>query len=117
MAKHLESVIITIPKKGDLSNCSNWRGTTLLNSIEKVLALIIVDSISPAVNKILRDEQNGFRPQRSFVNHINTVRITIEYFVEWQSPLYLLDFDTVKRSAIWSSLKSCGVPDKIIDLM
>ena len=59
-----EGIIITMPKKGDLSNCSNWRGITLLNSIEEVLALLNVDRFSPAVNTILRDEQNGFRPQR-----------------------------------------------------
>jgi hypothetical protein len=30
-----ESIIVKIPKKGDLSNCSNWRGTTLLATVSK----------------------------------------------------------------------------------
>ena len=43
-----EGEIVAIPKKVDLSKCSNWSGITLFNSIEKVLALIIADRISPA---------------------------------------------------------------------
>ena len=88
-----EAVIITIPKNGDLSNCSNWRDKTLLNSIEKVLASIIVDCTSPTVNIILRDEQNGFTPQRSCVDYINTVRIILQKSVDWRSPPYLLFVD------------------------
>jgi hypothetical protein len=30
-----EGLIINIPKKGDLSNCNNWRGITLLSTPAK----------------------------------------------------------------------------------
>ena len=43
-----------------------------------------------AVDKILRDEQVGFRKDRSCINQIATLRIMIEQTIKWSSPLYLL---------------------------
>lgn len=71
----------------------------------------------------LRHEQNGFRPNRSCVDHINTLRIIVEQSVEWRSPLFLLfvdferAFDTIHRDAIWKALYNVGVPEKIINLI
>ena len=38
-------VIVGIPKKEDLRNCSNWRGITLLSVIGKILSNVIYDRI------------------------------------------------------------------------
>jgi hypothetical protein len=35
-----QGLIIKLPKKGYLTECSNWREITLLNTIEKILAII-----------------------------------------------------------------------------
>jgi len=121
--KWKEGLIITIPKKGDLRECKNWRGISLLNSIMKVLAMIILERISPIVNQHIRNEQAGFRPGRSCTDHINTVRIIIEQSNEWNSSLYLLfvdferAFDSVKRNAIWKALCEIGIPRKITQLI
>lgn len=118
-----EGVIITIPKKGDLGDCKNWRGITLLNTIEKVLAFIILGRILPSVDILLRQEQAGFRKGRSCVDHINTLRLIIEQSVEMNSPLYLLfvdferAFDTIHRTAIWSALQNLGIPETIVNLI
>jgi antitoxin component of RelBE/YafQ-DinJ toxin-antitoxin module len=40
-----QGLIIKLPKKGDLTECCNWRGITLLNIISKVLATIIYDRL------------------------------------------------------------------------
>ncbi|XP_054732462.1 uncharacterized protein LOC129240585 [Anastrepha obliqua] len=88
-----------------------------------ILAFVILERIAPALNNILRTEQNGFRPKRSCVNHINTLRIIIEQSAEWRSPLYLLfvdfvrAFDTLSRRAIWSCLRTNGVPEKIVNII
>ncbi|GFS10737.1 endonuclease-reverse transcriptase [Elysia marginata] len=57
-----EGVIIKIPKKGNLSDCNNWRGITLLSIPNKVLAKIVIGRISGAIDRKLREEQAGFRP-------------------------------------------------------
>lgn len=71
----------------------------------------------------IRSEQAGFRPNKSCVDHINSLRIIVEQSVEWRSPLYLVfidfekAFDTLKHSAIWSTLTCKGIPQKIINLI
>lgn len=118
-----KGTIVTIPKKGDISLCKNWRGITLLNTINKVLALIILQRITPYVETILRKEQAGFRTNRSCADHVTTLRILIEQSVEFNSPLYLLfvdferAFDTVSREALWASLNCRRFPEKIVHLI
>jgi len=38
--------IIKLPKKGDLSDCRNWRGITLMNSISKLVTTILYQRLS-----------------------------------------------------------------------
>ena len=55
-----EGYLITIPKKGDLSRCDNFRGITLLSVPGKVLNRIILERMKE-VDKTVREEQAGFR--------------------------------------------------------
>lgn len=118
-----EGLIIKIGKKGDLGQCSNWRGITLLNTINKVLSTIIHDRISSVLDKHLRKEQAGFRAGRSCIDHINTLRIIAEQSVEWQSPLYMLfvdfkqAFDSVDRCMMWTVLESYGISGQLLNII
>ncbi|XP_065369063.1 uncharacterized protein LOC135961491 [Calliphora vicina] len=118
----LKGTIVILPKKGDLSDCNNWRGITLLNAIYKVMATIVNSRLKP-VEQGLRDKQAGFRSHRSCVDQANTLRIIIEQSVELRSPLYLVfivfqkAFDTIKRNAIWTALRNKGVPTKVINII
>jgi hypothetical protein len=38
-----EGLIIKIPKKGDLANCNNWRGITILSTPSKILTRVILN--------------------------------------------------------------------------
>lgn len=116
-------LLITVPKKGDLSKCCNWRGITLLPIPSKVLSKIILDRLSKAVEPLIRNEQAGFRPGRSCTDQINTLRIILEQASEFQNEIHALfvdfekAFDTLHWSAIWSRLEEVGVPTKIINLV
>ncbi len=66
-----EGVINTIPKKGDISECKNWRGITLLNTIEKLLVIIIYDRLSSVIDELLRPNQAIFRRGRLCTDQIN----------------------------------------------
>ena len=70
--------IIKLPKKGDLSECKNWRGIQLLSLPSKIFTRIILERIRAAVYEKLRDEQAGFRAGRSCADQIATLRIIIE---------------------------------------
>jgi len=88
-----EGIIINVPKKGDLSQCRNWRGVTLLAEISKIFKKIILERVKNSMEMGLRKEQTGFRHNRSCINQINTLRVIIEQSVEFQSPLYMLFVD------------------------
>ena len=116
-------LLIKIPKKGDTANCDNWRGITLLSIPSKVFTRILLNRIKEHVNHRLRKEQAGFCPNRSCIDHINTLRIIIEQCVEWSSRLYAVfinfekAFDSVNREAIWKEVKRYGIPKQLADLI
>jgi len=115
--------LIKLPKKGDLTECSNWRGITVLNMIGKILATIIYSRLKEELEPKMRPEQASFRSNRACVDHINTPRIIVEQSVEFCSPLQLVfidfqwAFDTLACDAIWQALKEKGVPPKIISII
>lgn len=118
-----KGIIVKIPKKGDATLCSNWRGITLLSVPSKVLARIILNRIQQSIEKKLRKEQAGFRSARSCVDLINTLRILLEQSKEFQTTLYLTfvdfekAFDTVKHQVLWHVLQEYGIPGKIISII
>jgi len=57
-------LIICLPKKGNLMECGNWRGITLLPVAVKVLRKVIITRIRDTVDTRLRQEQAGFRRGR-----------------------------------------------------
>ena len=115
--------MIKLPKKGDLRDCSNYRGIMLLSVPGKVLNRVILDRVKDAVDPQLRDQQAGFRRNRSCADQIASLRIIIEQSLEWNSPLYInfIDyekaFDSVDRQTLWKLLRHYGVPVKIVSLI
>jgi len=113
------SYIIKLPKKGDLSDCKNWRGITLLNSINKLITTILYQRLSDKLEPLLRKEQAGFRPHRYCVDQ-NTQRIAVEQPLEYWAPLHMIfvdferAFDSQKHTAIWQTLAEWGVPTKLV---
>ena len=105
-----------LPKKGDLSSCNNWWGIMLLFIPSKILTRIILERLKKALDKTLREEQAGFCQNRSWTDHIATLRIIIEQLLEWQTPVnsVLVDFqkafDGVDRDIIWRLMQHYGFP-------
>ena len=118
-----KGLIVTLPKKGNLQFCDNWRGITLLSVPSKVFCRILLGRIDSAIDKRLREEQAGFRKGRGCIDQIFTIRNIIEQCLEWNSPLYInfIDFqkafDSLHRDTLWNILQSYGVPGKLIALI
>lgn len=118
-----KGLLVTVPKKGDLSQCNNWRGITLLSVPSKILSKVILDRLTKAVEPQLRREQAGFRASRSCTDQINTLRIIVEQASEFQRELYMTfvdfekAFDFVQWGSIWARLSEIGVPSKITNLI
>ena len=56
-----KGILVKLHKKGDRSICGNWRGIMLLSIPSKLLCHIILHRMKKEVDRVLRDEQAGFR--------------------------------------------------------
>ena len=55
-----ESIIVPIHKKGDKTDCSNYRGISLLPTTYKILSSILLSKLTPYAEDIIGDQQCGF---------------------------------------------------------
>jgi hypothetical protein len=55
-----ESTTVPICKKGDKTDCGNYRGISLLSNSYKIVSNILPSRLSPYVDKIIGDHQYGF---------------------------------------------------------
>ena len=49
-----------LPKKGDLRNLNNWRGTMLLDAASKIISMVINSRLQQLLKEEGIEEQNGF---------------------------------------------------------
>ena len=118
-----KGLICKIPKKGNIQDCSNWRGVTLLPLASKVFSRILVNRIQAGVDKELRKEQAGFRKGRGTIEQIFILRNILEQANEWNTPvaIHFIDFekafDSVHRDSLWIIMKKYGIPQKLIQMV
>ena len=72
------SALIPVPKKGDLTKTDNYRGISLSQVGAKVYNRCLLNRIRPVLDKVLRPNQNGFRPERSTSSHVLALRRIVE---------------------------------------
>jgi hypothetical protein len=65
-----KSIICPMYKKGDKSECFNYRGIPLLNTAYKLLATAINNRLNIYTESLLSQEKNGFRRNRSTTDNI-----------------------------------------------
>ena len=117
------STIIPIPKKGDLTDPNNHRGIAITSQVAKTLNRMILNRLRPEVEKLLRDNQNGFRESRSTTSHILTLRRVLEEAKNQNlaAVLVFIDFkkafDSVHRGTLMKILRAYGIPKEIVDLI
>ena len=74
----LTSLLIPIHKKGEISDCNNYRGIALMSIAAKLFNRILLMRIRSILDSHLRTNQNGFRPGRSTTQQILCMRRIIE---------------------------------------
>jgi len=55
-----ESIIVPIYAKGDKTDCSSYRGKSLVPTIYKILSNMVPSRLTPYVEEITGDHQCGF---------------------------------------------------------
>ena len=56
-----ESIVVPIYKKGDKTDCNNYRGISLLPTTYKILSNILLSSLTPYAEEIIGNQKCGFR--------------------------------------------------------
>jgi hypothetical protein len=113
----------SIFKKGKRDNFSSYRGISLLNSGYEIYAKIITQRFKAISDKILLEEQNGFRIGISRMDHVFIIKQTIEKRREviLENHMAFLDldkaFDRVNRKQLRQILNRRGVPYHLIEVI
>ena len=106
---------MTLPRKGNLQQCQNYFTISLISHPSKVMLKIIPNRLKPQAEKIIAEEQAGFRARRSTTEQIFNLRILCEKYLQHQQDLYhvLTDFKTafnmVWHAALWATMKKCNM--------
>ena len=94
--------LIKLPKKGNLKECTNYRGIALLSVVAKLLSRILLTRLSKAVDGKLREQKSGFITDRSCTDQITALRIIIEQSLEWNTSFVDFEkaFDSLDREVL-----------------
>jgi hypothetical protein len=65
-----ESTVVPNNKKCDKTECSNYRGISLLSNSYKTLSNILLARLTPYANEIIGNHECGFRRNRSTTDQI-----------------------------------------------
>ena len=108
---------------GHRNDPSTYRGITIQSCITKVFCKVLNNRLRNylEVNEIIKDEQNGFRKDRSCQDHVSSL-----YFLLENRKLNKLDtyacfvdfrkaFDSVTRELLWQKMAANGINGKYLD--
>ena len=113
-------LVITLPKKGNLQLCQNYRTISLIIHPSNVMLKVILNRLQLQADEIIAEEQAGFRAGRSTTEQIFNLRILGEKYLQHQQKLYnvFIDFkkafDRVWHVALWATMKKYNINANII---
>ena len=117
-----DASIVTIFKKGNRTECGNYRGISLLSVARKILAKVLLNRLQHLSESIIPETECGFRPGRGSTGMIFSARQVQEKCREQGRDLCLafIDltkaFDSVNREALWAFLERLGCPPKFVSI-
>ena len=114
------SIIVPIPKSGDLTKADNYRGISLTSVMAKTYNRMLLNRIRPIIDPMLRPNQNGFRQNRTTVGQILALRrifegvkarnlTSIVTFIDFKKA-----FDSIHRGKMIKVLEAYGIPERIV---
>ena len=84
---------------------------------------IILNRLKPQAEKIIAEEQAGFRAGRSTTEQIFNPRILCEKYLQHQQDLYHVfiyfkkAFDSVWHAALWATMKKYNISTNLIQVI
>ncbi|MCP4159887.1 MAG: RNA-directed DNA polymerase, partial [Deltaproteobacteria bacterium] len=120
-----ESDIKWIYKKGNQLNMANYRPIALSNTISKLFIRILTDRLMKLTEaaRLIRDEQQGFRPDRSCSAAVLILKTLLARATIKKEPMYMacLDiskaYDNVNHQRLWEICEKMGIKGEWLDCM
>ena len=118
-----KAIIVPLHKKGDRTECSNYRAISLLSVPGKVYTKILQQRLKRYVEEVVGEEQAGFRRGRGTVDQIFVIRQLSEKYFEKNRTLYnnFIDFkhvfDSVLQEGLWQVLRYYGILEELVELL
>ena len=120
-------IINPIPKnpKDDSRNPLNYRGITITSSVYKLYCHMLNYRLSSWIenNSILCDGQDGFRKNRSTMDHISSLTYVFETRIKKKRDTFaaFIDFskayDRVDRTLLWGKLIKQGISGRMLEAL
>jgi hypothetical protein len=118
-----ELIVTPIHKKGDKTDCSNYRGISLLSTSYNMLSNILLSRLTSYADDIIGNRQRGFRCNISATDQIFYIRHILNKKWQYNGTVHKLfiDFkkayDSVRRELLYNILIEFGIPRKSIGLI
>ena len=118
-----KGVFISILKKGNAKECSNYHTIALISHASKVTLKSLQARFWQYVNRELPDVQAGFRKSRGTRNQIANICWIIEKIRKFQKNIYFCCIDYAKafhcvdHNKVWKMLKEMGISDHLTCLL
>jgi hypothetical protein len=119
----MESIIEPIHKKGDKTDCSNYRAISLQSTSYQTLSSILLSRLSTYIEEIIGDNHCGFRRDRSITDKIFFIRQILEKNWEYNETVHQLyidlkkAYDSVRGKVLYNILIEFGIPLKLVRLI
>ena len=106
--------------KGDVCECGNSRGISLLSVVGKVYGRVLINRIRDKTEDVIAEVQGGFRRGRGCTDQTFMVRQLCEKYAAKGKDVYVafLDlekaYDRVDREALWKVLRIYGIGGRLL---
>jgi hypothetical protein len=101
-----ESIIVPIYKKGDKTDCSNYRGISLVSTAQRILSNILLSRSTPHAH------QYGFQCNRSTTDHIFCIQQILEKIWEYNEAVLQKSCESVSGEVLCNILTDFGITMK-----
>ena len=115
-----QSLIITLPKKGHLQLCQNYRTISLISHSSKVMLKVILYRLKPQAEEIIAEEQARFRAEEAPQNRSSVIESCVKSTsnISKICTMFSFDFkkafDRVWHAAVWATMRKYNINANLV---